>query len=185
MVSCIFGLSLSALWTNPPRGVFILGWISGFIQITVLILLGFSWKGLKKIWKDSMITEKVLIAVFSFSFVLKLLLQLASADKYFALLAFRNPYIIIGYLHLVFLGLVSCSLLYLMIKSRHLIKSNRVMQWGVYGFVVIIMITEFLIVIQPLAIPSGFLLLFLASSIFPLAILLIMIPHRKDLEEVG
>lgn len=105
----ILSFFLSVLWTEPHWIYYVLGGAGAILQVTAFfkfyqILVPF-WKKL-----DFSSFLKLLLKITGILLLAKLLLQLISALPYFADLAFGFPDFVIGYLHWVFLGVVSIPL---------------------------------------------------------------------------
>ncbi|OWY20766.1 hypothetical protein C7N43_08270 [Sphingobacteriales bacterium UPWRP_1] len=102
--SCVVSFSLSALFTHPPLWVYVAGLVSGSMQaVSILLTAPLIWQHRSRFGASGSIT-RWLFGLSALSFVLKALLQLASAFAPVADFAFQHRNIIIAYLHLVFLG---------------------------------------------------------------------------------
>ena len=115
----VLTLFLSALWINPPILINLLGAIGALLQ-----LLGFALL-LKFIYRESHGSFGIsfsLIAVLLFS---KMGLQLLSAHPYIAQLAATILDFTIGYLHLVFLGVVTIPI-FLLCAHLGYLKLTRI-----------------------------------------------------------
>ncbi len=110
-VQCISGLALSALWMRPHALVYGIGAVAGTVQVVALIrfvlLIKPLWHGLTR--KVSKVGMMLLKWCFS-ALVLKVFLQAISAIPFVAHLAYEVRNYTIGYLHLVFLGVVTTFL---------------------------------------------------------------------------
>ena len=132
----ILTLFLSALWVEPPMIFYFLGGTGAIFQ-----LMGFwffyriirsNWPLLKKQLSPFV---SLLLRIAAVILVVKLLMQLLSALRYVADLSFQFPDFIIGYLHLVFLGIVSVALFAFLLYFR-LIRLPRILFWIYFtGFV--------------------------------------------------
>jgi hypothetical protein len=127
-VSCFPAFILSTLWTNPGISLNIAGFIAALLQIVAASFLFSAIIPLRhQIIGNLSRSSRVLLVVASFSFVLKLVLQVLSAFPYFARLAYEVRYYVIAYLHLVLVGMISFFLLmwyeanrYILIKRQNL-----------------------------------------------------------------
>jgi len=110
--ACIPAYCLSLLWTSPPLWVFLLGGLAGLAQ----------WIGAALLLQLIMNSRKDLLAALPrytsacwmlslFAFSIKILLQGLSVVPALGSFAFGIRPVIIGYLHLVFLGFVSFFLI--------------------------------------------------------------------------
>ncbi|WP_233897178.1 hypothetical protein [Tenacibaculum piscium] len=121
-----FGISL--LWMKPSIFVYL---ISGFGALLQLISFSFLIKNLmvyqqqiKSIFsRFSVVTFQLLKIVVVF-LMLKLVFQLIATIPYFSIIIFSNIDFIIGYLHFIFLGIISLSII-LFLHQFKLIKLTK------------------------------------------------------------
>lgn len=108
--ACLPAYALSALWAQPPAWVWALAGLAALMQ---LIALGGLLPGLLKLWQALRlgVWPRLLLGVSLLSLIAKLLMQSLSALPSVAGPLGGNRYLIIAYLHLVFLGFVTCFLL--------------------------------------------------------------------------
>ena len=121
---------------------------------------------------------KLLWGVAAFSFLVKVVLQLVSSIPFGVELALSSHYLIIAYLHLVFLGFISCFLIGWFIQNKWLKPNYRIVQLGITLFVIGLISTEliltlpfytnfgtdpFLLLLGTILLASGVILLFLSS----------------------
>lgn len=180
VVSVLTGFALSTLWTFPPQWVYVLGWITGVLQLFILGLLAIQWKTLHSWFKITDTTGKWIMTVFSIALVLKFVLQLVSASKVVAYVAYRTPYYIIAYIHLVFIGLVSFALLFLIYDSGKIIRSKW-LNWGLGLISVGFIGSELLLIAQPIGITNYYEWLLSASILLPVGLLL-MVPQLLKID---
>lgn len=139
---------LSALWMNIPVWMYVLVIAAAIAQVAAWILMiGMirrNWQSLKNILSSS---GKWLLLLSSFALSIKLLLQLGSTIPALSNLAFGFRPIVIGYLHLVLLGVITIFLLGYMLSNR-LIHHSRLRTTGIACFAAGIVINEILLMIQ-------------------------------------
>lgn len=142
---------LSALWMNIPVWVYVLVVIASFAQVVgwiwFLKLVKQNWNNLKS--KIST-TSKWILACSAIALSAKLLLQLGSTIPSLSDLAFGFRPIVIGYLHLVLLGVISLFLLGSMFSEDYFYKNKRSVT-GVFIFAGAVIINELLLMIQGVA----------------------------------
>jgi hypothetical protein len=109
-IACLPAYSLSALWTHPQAWVWILAGLSGVLQLIALLGLFPILRPLRAELRSANWVY-IFLAISLMSFVAKILLQAISALPQVALPLGTNRYLIIAYLHLVFLGFISCFIL--------------------------------------------------------------------------
>ena len=183
-VQCILGLTLSSLWMHPHPVIYSMGALAGLIQIIALVQFVFL---IKPIWKSfiAKISEQaaLLIKICSAGLILKIVLQAISAIPVVADLAYEVRNITIGYLHLVFLGIVTPFLFAWFNMQRMMPLQSALKKWGLGLFIVGFTISELLIVTPGVWAPAYyFKLLFIVSLILWIGIVLIFPGQRIDNE---
>jgi len=139
---------LSVLWVNFPLWIYLIIVLAAFIQVV-------SWAWLIKLFRIHLDSLKQvlprealwLLILSATALSIKLLLQLGSVIPSLSDLSYGFRPIIIGYLHLVLLGVISIFLLGFMAAEYHLILSKMTMS-GVIIFTSGIIINEILLMIQ-------------------------------------
>lgn len=144
-IPCYF---LSALWLPLHKIIYLLVVVAAMMQ-----MIGWVWlirivrKNISILKNELSKPAKWLMSLAAISMSIKLILQLGSTYPPLGQLAFGFRPIVIGYLHLVFLALVSVFLLgYIM--AEKLIVINRTIIIGVVIFVSGIFINEILLMFQ-------------------------------------
>ena len=142
---------LSALWMNIPLWVYILVILAAFAQIVgwgyMLVLLKSNLNVLKLLLST---TTKRLLALSAIALSIKLFLQLASTIPSLSTLTVGFRPIVIGYLHLVLLGVITVFLLGYMFASGFIIINKKAVI-GVTVFTLGIIINEFFLMTQGIA----------------------------------
>jgi len=170
----LFTVFLSVLWFVPPIGFYVLGLVGAVAQGLAFYDLFFLLKDHFPLVKKSFGPRAfVLLKIAGGLLIAKLLMQLFSGHPYIAKLAFQLKDFIIGYLHLVFLGIVITTLL-AFLNYFKLIKLSKNFIWT---FIFAFATTEFLIFYNAFAlwlklpfIPNYYMLLAILSMTFPIAI---------------
>ncbi|ADB37870.1 hypothetical protein [Spirosoma linguale] len=117
-------LALSALWTDPPAWVWLVGGIAALLQAGAGgWLLWWLWQ--KRVHLTQHLTPQAYgVARLAFlSFALKLILQLLSVFPWATRLAYTQRNLVIAYLHLVFIGVITFFLLAWAVQQEHLRRS--------------------------------------------------------------
>ena len=183
VISCLTGYALSTLWSFPPQWVYVTGWISAILQMLFLILLLNQWNTWKSLLDRLDRLEKGLFLVAAASMILKFGLQLLSAQSSVAYMAYRTPYYIIAYLHLVFLGLFTATIFLLIYRLGNLMKRRALGQAGFLLILTGFVGSEVLLISVTLGLPHYYLLLFGVSSLLPVG-LFFVIPGFRSPEPV-
>lgn len=141
---------LSILWLDLPSALYWIGNISGILQILELI---FFIMVLQKIVKAKTVrfhgSTSWLWSMVSIAFLLKMVLQLLSIIPYFSHFAFGYRPVVIGYLHLSFVGVVSLFIFGYVNEFIHRFK-GRVSGMGALVFVIGFIIQEMILMFQGL-----------------------------------
>ena len=149
-VSCIPSFFLSAFWLKLPWLIHLLILISAFVQ---LIGWCFFLKIItrQKIFFNSISSiSRMLLLLSGTAATIKFLLQLGSLAPSLSTLAFGFRPIVIGYLHLVFLGAISifivayCSVFFMLHTRRRL-------RAGIFILTIGVILNELILMIQGLA----------------------------------
>ena len=147
-IACIPAYFLSALWMPIPLWVYTIVIIAAIMQIT-----GWAWmlsllkKQLPFIKINFSLTSKRIFGLSAIALSIKLLLQLGSTIPSLSNLSFGFRPIVIGYLHLVLLGVISLFILGYMIGCKF-IFINKTTIIGTSIFVCGIIINEVLLMIH-------------------------------------
>lgn len=124
-LSCVLTLFLSLLWIKPHESIYILAGIGAIIQIAAFIIFGHTlWKhanDIKKIFSPFL--RRVLLFI-SILLVMKVLMQLVTTFPLFVVVTTELIDFVIGYLHLVFLGIVTLTL-FVLLDHFQLIKISK------------------------------------------------------------
>ncbi len=139
---------LSALWMSIPGWVYILVVAAAIAQLIGWLIM---IKQIKKYWHlirniiTGVIARLLLLSALALS--IKLFLQLGSTLPAFSTLAFGFRPIVIGYLHLVLLGVISLFLLgFIFLTGAITINRNTIL--GAFLFSTGIIINEFFLMVQ-------------------------------------
>jgi len=182
ITSTIFTLALPIQWF-APHNVFL--WINGIgVMLQLATLYYFSIIIKPKLYKVLQTDSKLLIYLFSFSifcYILKVLLQLLSIVPEFTEVIYTHRNFVIGFIHLLMLGVISGFLFSFILKSD-LLRYSKTLYLGIYSFLLGFGLTEILLLFQGYKFYYGsgliqnyYMLLFLFSILLPLGILFLLI----------
>ncbi len=142
---------LSALWLDIPVWIYIL-----VIAAAIAQIIGWIWfvRLIKKNWNllkpKISTTSKYILACSAVALSAKLLLQLGSTIPSLSDLAFGFRPIVIGYLHLVLLGVITLFLLGSMFSEDNF-YTNKTSVTGVFIFAGAVILNEVLLMVQGVA----------------------------------
>lgn len=139
--ACVPAYALSVLWTAPALVYYVIGGIAAALQLVATLLLLLDAGRLQ--WLDK--SARWLMVIALFAFVLKHLLQAASAFPTVAAMAASGRGFVIAYLHLVLLGFVSMGALAMVVQHR-ILRCTKSMRHGLYIFLAGFVATELLLV---------------------------------------
>lgn len=175
----ILSLFLSVLWFKPPLIFYILGAIGAVAQGLAFYELYLLWKPyIPLVRRKISLHSRLLLRLAACLMGFKLYMQLMSAIPYYADLAYKLKDFVIGYLHLVFLGII-IPLMLVLLKHFKLIRWTK---GFLYLFYVTFAITEILIFYKAFALWLKFPLtleyyhiLAYFSCLFPIAVGILLI----------
>lgn len=141
---------LSIMWLNIPPVLLWIGNISGILQLVVLVYFIGLFKLIRKdTFHRFSTTTRWLWTMASVAFIIKVILQLLSIIPYLSHYAFGYRPVIIGYLHLSFLGIISFFILgYIDFTIRE--AGRRLSKVGIILFAAGTLIQEFILMLQGL-----------------------------------
>ena len=146
--ACIPAYLLSALWIPMPMWVYMLVAIAGIAQLVAWgIMLQAIRKNLGTLKVHVIKFTQMLFFLCAIAYTLKLMLQAASAIPSLSYLTYGFRPIVIGYLHLVLLGVVSLFITSYSINNNYIIL-NKTRKNGVIIFVAGIIINEIFLLLQ-------------------------------------
>ncbi len=149
--ACIPAYFLSALWLPIPNWVYILVVLAAVSQLTgwILVLRTIQLKS-PGFFKDISTVTKWLFILSAIALSIKFLLQLGSVIPSLSKLAFGFRPVVIGYLHLMFLGVISIFVIGYC-KIKQFIFTNKIADAGIIIFVSGIILNELLLMAQGLS----------------------------------
>ncbi|HSJ12210.1 MAG TPA: hypothetical protein VK916_05965, partial [Gillisia sp.] len=180
----ILSFFLSVLWVNPPVIFYLLAGAGAILQVAALvkfyILILPAWRSFKK--KTSPLV-KLFLKITLLFLIIKVFMQLLTALPYFASLSYRYTDFVIGYLHLVFLGVISIALFAFLVQFGLLNFRKKIFLLYFSGFI----LSEILIFYKGTAMWLGwpfiseyFTILVVVSSLMPLAIGILLIENLQN-----
>ncbi len=155
-LASIPGYFLSTLWLPLPTWVYLIIVIAAILQILGLLYLIQVVHAKKSQFKIKGNFGNLLLLLSLIALCIKLLLQLFSTIPFLSQIAFGYRSIVIGYLHLMLLGVISLSIIGY-ILHQHLIDINSKQRKGLWIFVIGVIFNQLLLMIQGL---TGMLYLF-------------------------
>lgn len=163
---------LSALWMDLPLWVYCLVVLSAFVQVIgwiwMLNQIKTNWPLLKNNFTP---LAKYILAFSGIALSAKLLLQLGSTIPSLSDLAFGFRPIVIGYLHLVLLGVITLFLLGYMFAETYIFQ-NKIAKAGIFIFSGAVIINELILMIQGVSAMSYQAIPFINELLFGAALIL-------------
>ncbi|MFL9482935.1 hypothetical protein ACI6Q2_09165 [Chitinophagaceae bacterium LWZ2-11] len=148
--ACVPEYLLSVLWLHLPPAIYVIGVISIGVQVTAWILLVLLLKKNGILLKLIKLQGRVLLLISAIALSIKLLLQVGSVYLPLNNLVYGFRPIIIGYLHLVLLGVITIFILGYIVSS-HFFCITRSLKNGIILFTAGIIINEAFLMIQGLS----------------------------------
>jgi hypothetical protein len=147
-VSVIPSLSLSLLWQGYTPLIFYTAVFAGLLMVMAIGCLALLIiKNGKKILFAHPVPRSLLVFVF-FAFTIKMILQVCTIIPSLGIMVFGFRPIIIGFLHLVFLGMVSFFVLALLMQEAYLGTHNRFMQFAILFFAVAVLVNKAILLVD-------------------------------------
>lgn len=170
--ACFFTFFLSVLWVNIPNWVYLL-------IVSAAVIQAIAWAWLLKIFfnaqsvlKENLsFTGKFLLALAAIALSIKILLQVGSIYRPLNQLVFGFRPIVIGYLHLVFLGVISIFLIGYIVAAKFIVKNKKVIT-GIAIFVSGVFFNEILLMVQGISALNYKTLPFINESLLGAAIVI-------------
>ncbi|MGB4844432.1 MAG: hypothetical protein WBP16_08200, partial [Ferruginibacter sp.] len=139
---------LSTLWMPMPMVVYVLVVIAAFVQVIAFIWLAKTvWRNWDKLKEKFSATAKCILGLSAAALSIKLLLQLGSTIPALSDLAFGFRPIVIGYLHLVLLGVITLFLLGYIFSEMHF-RLSKITSAGIFIFAAAVILNEIVLMVQ-------------------------------------
>jgi hypothetical protein len=151
LIACVPAYFLSALWLPLPQWVYILIVAAVFAQLAGWsLMIALLKRSMPQIRNDVALFPRRMFLLVAIAVTIKLLLQGGSVIPSLSQLAFGFRPIVIGYLHLVLLGIITLFILSYSIAYR-LISVNGTTKLGIIIFTLGIIINEVFLMTQGIA----------------------------------
>ncbi len=183
--ACIPAYFLSVLWLPVAGSIYYLLLAAVVAQLVGwTLILDVVRKNIALVGEQYSRFGKVLLLLSAIAFAIKLVLQSGSIHPGLSQLSYGFRPIIIGYLHLVLLGVTTIFIIGY-ILSLHLVQVSKTVIWGTSIFVAGVIINELLLMVQGVAalsyqiVPHIQILLFAAAVILMLGLLILFMGSMK------
>ncbi|MDX1478388.1 MAG: hypothetical protein R3301_11830 [Saprospiraceae bacterium] len=187
VISCLLTYVLAVTWSTPLDILFWINSLGVVIQLAALLIFYMLIRPVVGSMRAG--TTRVLRALFGvgiLSFVVKIFVQTAVVIPYIATIAYTIRNYVIGFIHLILLGLLTHLLIGFANSAGLLRLDHRAAVWGVGLLVTGFVITEMLLGVQGTMfwmgvgfIPYYYELLLAASCLLPVAIMLLLMRPRR------
>ncbi len=182
--SIILSFFLSVLWVKPPLIFYILAATGAVLQFAAFGKLFLILKDNREKLKTTISQfSRFLLKLAGMFLLIKIFLQLLTAIPFFADLSFNYIDFVVGYLHWVFLGVVSVAL-FAFLKYFGLLEISRS---AFYIYITGFLLSEVLIFYKGLAIwlalpffSDYFIMLMIISGLIPIAVFSLLIKNLKS-----
>ncbi len=148
-LSCLLTFALAVTWSNPVPVLF---WINSTGIVFQLIALFFFFRILQERWPE--VTARIkgsgvfLMVISLLAFILKILIQAAVVIPYIATIAYTIRNYVIGFIHLILLGMVTMFLLGFSIFNRWFSLNTSLQRLGIWLFMAGFFLSESLLFLQ-------------------------------------
>jgi hypothetical protein len=174
-ISCVLTLFLSFLWIEPHRFIYIIAGIGAFLQLaSALLLFQIIYQNKKQIGIVFDRLTRLILTFVGLLLVLKICMQVATAFPFFVVLTSELIDFVIGYLHLVFLGIITPTVLLLLYHFK-LMQLSKI--WTLVFFIgfvsseILIFYKGITLWKQQLIFESYYAVLIYASALMPIGII--------------
>jgi hypothetical protein len=191
IVSCLLTYALALTWANPKDYLFYINGSGVLIQVVALV---YFWKLLMPIWPDLKAAfptwVKWLLMIAFLCFSIKILVQAAVVIPFIAKAAYTIRNYVIGFFHLMLLGIATHLVLGFAVWTRLLpIKANTV-KWGLILFMAGFALSEAVLFLQGSMfwaamgfLPGYYLMLTIVSALMPVGLVLVIAGFRNPGQE--
>jgi hypothetical protein len=182
-ISCLLTYVLALTWANPKDYLFYINGSGVLIQLAALL---FFWKLLQPRWQElkaafpAWVKWLLLIAFLCFS--IKIIVQAAVVIPFIAKAAYTIRNYVIGFFHLMLLGIATHLVLGFAVWTRLLPIASRTVRLGLILFMAGFALSEAVLFLQGSMfwaamgfLPGYYLLLTLVSALMPLGLILVMV----------
>ncbi len=148
VLACVPSYFLSALWLPIPLVAYLIVVLAAALQLTGWIFLLIKIiKFRKEIFATILKKARIILILSSIALSIKLLLQAGSTIPFLSKIAFGYRPVVIGYLHLVLLGVITLFIIGYA-KMNNFIFTNRLWNSGLIIFISGIILNEIFLMIQ-------------------------------------
>lgn len=188
MVSTFATYALAVAWSNPSPVVFWVNSIGVLVQLAaIMVLVALYRPQASRIWALPGLWEKGLFAIAAAGLLLKVGVQSAVAIPQIATIAYTIRNYVIGFIHLVLLGVISSFILASAIEKGAIPVSRTLARAGIVFFVAGFLLSELLLFLQGTLLwaqigfmPWYYELLFGASLLIPFGIILLLLSRTTE-----
>ena len=171
-IACMPAYFLSALWLPMPNIGYYIIVIAAIAQCLggglLLLLIYKNYALFVSLFNNK---GRWLIYLAGLALSIKLILQLISIIPFLSQLAFGFRPVVIGYLHLMLLGVITLFILGF-IFTNHLYKSTRFTKIGIVVFIIGIIVNQILLLVQGVAAMNYIGIPYINESLFTIAVVM-------------
>ena len=186
LASCLLTYALALTWANPLDALFYVNSAGVLLQLAALYfflrMVQAHGQAIRARWGGM---AAALFFIAFASFCLKILFQAAAVIPVIATVAYTIRNFVIGFFHLVLLGIITHFVLGYALQVRLLYPGQGLVRWGLYLFMVGFLLSEAVLFGQGVMLwaalgflPGYYALLFGVSVLMPLGILLLALDRR-------
>ncbi|MBS1735328.1 MAG: hypothetical protein JSS98_01830 [Bacteroidetes bacterium] len=180
---------LSILWLKLPPVIQWVANVTGILQLVVLLFFVRIFSLFKNSTRHILSSNtRILWLLASVAFILKIVLQMLSIFPYLSNYAFGFRPVVIGYLHLSFLGIISFFILGYINQLFYQRSGRQLSVVGVFVFIGGVIIQEVILMFQGLEamnfspLPHANILLFYCAILIALGLILLVFSIKKPKE---
>jgi hypothetical protein len=149
VVSCFLTYALAVAWTEPLPIVFWVNSVGVIVQlaatIAFVLVVREKWPEIRQVFKGWVM---LLLKVAFFCFLAKILMQTSVAVPHIATIAYTVRNFVIGFIHLMLLGVITTALLGFALEQGLLSENSRRLRIGLIIFLAGFALTEGMLFLQ-------------------------------------
>lgn len=186
VASTLLTLAMPIQWFAPNSALIIINAVGALLQgIAIVYFFKLITSHIKGFNRSSSKLLKYCLGFALLCLVIKSILQLVSILPEFAESLYLHRNFVIGFIHLLMLGVIT-GFLFAFIMKNDLVTFNKTLSIGMYSFLLGFVLTEIILLIQGLKfffgngiLPNYYVLLFISSIFLPLGIALLLLNTIK------
>jgi len=191
VVSCILTYALAVAWSQPYLSIFLLNSAGVVVQLmALLIFLTLIWPRRREILGLFARIPRLFISLACIAFIAKIVMQSVLVFPSIARAGYTIRNYVIGFMHLILLGVVTAFILAYSLQQKQLQSEGRLAKVGLWLILVGFTASEALLFLQGTLfwaamgfLPAYYVSLFCVSALIPLGVLCFLLSQISSLRQ--